>query len=329
MKIFFRFLTPMWMQLTSFIRCQANIKRDAIIGKYKRNVRELNLVDLSKKFEYILGPFRSNYKGLSIFSNYLKIRQIKFSFVKYLLLFLLSFGIKGAFAATINITSNTNWNAITTGTGPGGQPSSADDIVVSSNVVLTVNVPSGVCKSITLGQLGPNNNGDLTFNASSQITVSGVVLMADHGNRTNTITMTLGGKLICQGLSLGTSGTNSFTPGSGTIELSATNTLPSSVFTTFNNLTINGGATTTGVSITVTGTLTLTNGILTTTSTNLLTVTNTATTAISGGSTTAFINGPVRWSIGTSTYIFPVGNGSGNYLPFKLATTASASATAR
>ncbi len=70
--------------------------------------------------------------------------------------------------------------------------------------------------------------------------------------------------------------------------------------------------------------LTLTSGILTTTSTNLLSVTNTATTAISGGST-SFINGPVKWSIGTGTYIFPVGKSTGNYLPFTLTTSTASS----
>jgi CSLREA domain-containing protein len=64
---------------------------------------------------------------------------------------------------------------------------------------------------------------------------------------------------------------------------------------------------------------TLTNGTLTTT--NLLTVTNTATTAITGGSSTSYVNGPLGRilpaSLATgSTYSFPVGKGS--YNPFDL-----------
>jgi len=67
--------------------------------------------------------------------------------------------------------------------------------------------------------------------------------------------------------------------------------------------------------------LTLTNGTLTTTS-NLLTVNNTAIAAITGGSTTSFINGPVKWTLPSplatgSTYQFPVGSGS-TYMPFLL-----------
>jgi hypothetical protein len=81
--------------------------------------------------------------------------------------------------------------------------------------------------------------------------------------------------------------------------------------------------------------LTLTAGILNTSGANLLTLTNTSTTAISGGSTTSFINGPVRWtlpaSLGSgSTYNFPVGKGT-TYLPFSLVnpTTGTGSVTAQ
>jgi hypothetical protein len=77
--------------------------------------------------------------------------------------------------------------------------------------------------------------------------------------------------------------------------------------------------------------LILTNGILNTTATNLLSITNTASTAISGGSATSYINGPIKWSIpiiasGTAvTYNFPVGNST--YLPFSLINPTTSGAT--
>jgi len=91
---------------------------------------------------------------------------------------------------------------------------------------------------------------------------------------------------------------------------------------TYSNLTISGSGTKTmSGATTVTGTLTLTSGILSTTLTNLLSVTNTATSAISGGSATAYIDGPVKRTLPTltsgSTYFFPVGK-SGAYKPFSL-----------
>ena len=102
-----------------------------------------------------------------------------------------------------------------------------------------------------------------------------------------------------------------------------------------NNLIINNNN---GVSLSsptsVSGVLTLTNGILSTTSTNSLTITNTATNAITGGSSISFIDGPVIWNLPSGlgsgfTYNFPVGN-SNTYLPFSLVNpTTSAAATAQ
>ena len=93
---------------------------------------------------------------------------------------------------------------------------------------------------------------------------------------------------------------------------------------TFNNLIISNsaGATLSGA-VSVSGVLTLTSGIINTTLSNLLSLTNTATTAISGGSATAYINGPLKWALAQNlsnggTYNFQVGNTS--YLPFGLVT---------
>jgi len=92
---------------------------------------------------------------------------------------------------------------------------------------------------------------------------------------------------------------------------------------TYSNLVVSGSGTKTlSGGTTVTGVLTLTNGVLSTTTDNLLSITNTATSAITGGSATAFIDGPVKRTLPAnlasgSTYVFPVGK-SGNYKPFSL-----------
>lgn len=141
---------------------------------------------------------------------------------------------------TITISTNTSWRDISP------QPTSSTDIIVRNQATLTVDISTAVCKSITLGPNDPsvnNSNGNLSFNASSQVTVSGVVTFSNHNNRTNNINMTSGGRLICQGFAVGASGTNTFTPGTGTVELTANNTLPSTIVTTFNNLIISGGTT--------------------------------------------------------------------------------------
>jgi len=97
----------------------------------------------------------------------------------------------------------------------------------------------------------------------------------------------------------------------------------------FNNLTIDNSAGTSspstiasGATISVGGLLTMVNGILTTTSSNILRITNTAANAVGGGKTTSFINGPLKRSLPTlsassSIYSFPVGNGT-TYYPFSI-----------
>ncbi len=167
-------------------------------------------------------------------------------------------------AATIFITNSMNWSAITTGSGPGGQPDNTDDIFVERGQTLTVNVANGMSRTLRLGSnAGPRpGNGTLRFNNGAQVTVAGLVTVGD-GGRVGSIDMTNGGTLIAQGfvdVNLG-----SWRPGTGTVQLTATNTLPNSgAFDTFNNLIINGAGTTTTLDqdTTVSGTLTLASGIL-------------------------------------------------------------------
>jgi hypothetical protein len=97
--------------------------------------------------------------------------------------------------------------------------------------------------------------------------------------------------------------------------------LPSTV-SVLNNLTIN---TTNGVTLnaarTANGTFTLTNGILTTTA-NLLSIASAGT--ISGGSSTSYVDGPLRRTLpGSGPYTWPVGGSS--YLPFTLSAVSGSS----
>ncbi len=164
-----------------------------------------------------------------------------------------------SFAATINITTSNSWTLITTGTGPGGLPGSADVVNVQSGATLTVNTSTGVCASINVGGGGNNTNSILLFNSGSQITVSGILTLSGSGQRLGTVNMTSGGTLICAGFALGAN-PGTWTPGTGTIQLTATNTLPATVITSFNNLIITSSSiTTTGVAITVGGTFTIQN----------------------------------------------------------------------
>lgn len=97
-------------------------------------------------------------------------------------------------------------------------------------------------------------------------------------------------------------------------------------------LTVNktGGAT---VSLTaplnVSGTLTLTSGIVYTDATNILTITNTAAAGLSGGSTSSYIFGPLQRMfpaslVSGSTYTFPIGRT--DYNPFEMINPTTTSA---
>ncbi len=158
-----------------------------------------------------------------------------------------------------------------------------------------------------------------------------------------TLDLTAGTYTIGSGNSLALNGTvagsNTIT-GSNTSNLaiggSGTNLTLPAITAGLNNLSLNraNGAILSNAN-TVNGVLALTSGILTTTAANQLSLVNTATTAITGGSATSFINGPVVWSLPASlasgsTYNFAVGKGS-TYLPFALVnpTTSTGACTAQ
>ncbi|MBK7375305.1 MAG: autotransporter-associated beta strand repeat-containing protein [Chitinophagaceae bacterium] len=96
---------------------------------------------------------------------------------------------------------------------------------------------------------------------------------------------------------------------------------------TFSNLNINNSNGVTLLDdVIANNTLTLSSGILNgATNAKTVTVTNTSASAVSAGSSTRFVEGPLNWSLGTGTYIFPVGRGTGNYFPFTLALSAASS----
>ena len=177
--------------------------------------------------------------------------------------------------------------------------------------------------------LANNSSGTTSGNA---FVISGNYKASNKNGFSGTVSTTI--STSSTSLQLSSSTYNLISLGSSsTVEYAATTgTQTVSARSDYNNMTLSGGsAKTLGGASTVSGVLTLTNGILTTTSTNLLTMTNTANTAISGGSTTSFINGPITWTLGTAssgTYIVPVGGNSTYYpMAFTAGTISSGSPT--
>ncbi|MCC7332911.1 MAG: T9SS type A sorting domain-containing protein [Flavobacteriales bacterium] len=116
----------------------------------------------------------------------------------------------------------------------------------------------------------------------------------------NTSTVNYNGTMYSQTVASGGSGTGDV--------ISYKNLVFNNTHITVPQLTISGG------NLAVENQLTLTSGIVKTTSSNLLIMNNGTTT--SGGSSTSYIDGPIR-KIGTSAYTFHVGKG-GFYAPIKI-----------
>ncbi len=201
-------------------------------------------------------------------------------------------------------------------------------VIFTGNISSTTGAPgvtisglSGNAKAVYSGvtktYLGPTTiNSGATLQISSDQTLGNIVLntggtlIVDAGKTlTITGTWTGGGTIINNG-TIVLNGPSSF-PGSG------------STISAMTNLTVNSGVTL-DKALAVSGILTLTNGIATTTAVNLLSVSNTATAAITGYSSTGYIKGPLQRTLlnniaadGT-TYFFPVGDETSNYRPFEL-----------
>ncbi len=237
--------------------------------------------------------------------------------------------------------NNANWNSGTTwsttghgGASAGAFPVAGDIAIIGNNNTIHVNTNSA-CASLQLGSVTTNNLGAIDFTAANlTLTVSGNIQVGGAGNnnrtgtitfsntatitagsitlgnsggtpgRNNTIDMTSGGTLNVAGsIVVNTVTGNTWTPGAGLVQLTATNTLPATIFTSFNNLTINGGTTTLGVGIAVTGALNITSGTL---DANAKTNTVTGLATVSGGTylastATQTFNGGLTISGGTYT----------------------------
>jgi len=215
-----------------------------------------------------------------------------------------------------------------------------------SNASLTLNQYSGKTFTLTSGTVSGNvtlssetiqlNGGtmsaNLTLNGSSTQTISGTGTTSLAGlTVTNGIEVNLGGqtRTVVGNVALNNSAgkiTN------GTLRMAGTSAQSiggTSFVSTVANLQIdNSSGVTLNRPLGLTGTLTMTNGNLNTTATNILTA-----TATSGGSASSFVNGPLQiGQVGTATATYPknypVGDGS-VYRPFQITTGPNANTVQR
>ena len=226
---------------------------------------------------------------------------------------------------------------------------SSASLKMTSGIVFTVNgtitttsaANANPFSTVSTSNLVISNNGIINYNGGASIFTTALMTVNAGGIlniiSTNTVTLSaiaVSGKISINSTgstAISTSGTAPVYAAGSTLEYLNCTAIPENVKawpTTSEptNVIINSpnGVTITASRI-VSGTLTLTAGILTTTASTSLSVTNTASTGITGGSTSSFINGPVKWSLASGTaYNFPVGKG-GTYYPFAITPAGTAS----
>ena len=185
-----------------------------------------------------------------------------------------------------NIYNGTAWVAATAANGYPGQNSATSNVTILAGKTITLDVtPADAIASLQLGGTTTGSGaGAITFSSGTQLTVNGTVTLGSAAARTGTLTMTSGGTLFAQGFAVNAvTGNNIWTPGTGTVELTATNTLPASLLTSFNNLIINAGTTTLGEAISITSALTVASGSILNASTYIVSFANTGETATING----------------------------------------------
>jgi hypothetical protein len=138
------------------------------------------------------------------------------------------------------------------------------------------------------GAVYPNYNNNSTYTGSITVTSpSATAITFGSGNGTATLS------------------------GSAVQYMNATGSTPAPVFTRLVIANTGGGVTLNTTSINVSKNLTLTSGLLNTTTTRILTMLNASATAPGDALSTSYVNGPMRYqkqSSGTSTLNFPIGN---------------------
>src|ERR1043166_6112206 len=166
-----------------------------------------------------------------------------------------SLGVLSVQGAAISISTSQNWSAITSGSGPGGQPDSTDTITVNGTT-LTVDVTSGACASILLTG---SANATLAFANSSCVLVCAGSLTIS-GTKSYVLNMFSGGTLKIGGTFPPPSSTFAFTSGNGTIEYNSSGA-QTITGTTYNHLATSGSGTKSlGGVVTLNGNLTIGSG---------------------------------------------------------------------
>ncbi|MFC1873366.1 beta strand repeat-containing protein [Chloroflexota bacterium] len=158
-------------------------------------------------------------------------------------------------AAITSTGAGGNWSATTTWAG-GVVPGAADTVTITTGSPVTVDVANSACLTLLIG----TGNGDvtLTFNSGSVLTVSSTLTIGSNSNKKGTIIMASGGTMQL-GAGITIDGAGTWIPGTGTVDYNAAGgqTIDTTFFTAYNNLTLSGGDVKTTTGVTVNGILSM------------------------------------------------------------------------
>jgi hypothetical protein len=180
-------------------------------------------------------------------------------------------------------------------------PTDATPVVIPAAQTCVSNLPTIASGTVNSDDLTIASGATLTIASGATLNLSGN--LSNSGTLDNSGTINITGSWVNNGiLTSGAASSVVFNGTSASTQMSGTNT--------FNNLTINGSGLvlTLNNDATVGGTLTLTNGNITTGASRTLIVSNSNANAISGGGTSSYIKGRLQRAVaGANTYVFPVG----------------------
>ena len=105
-------------------------------------------------------------------------------------------------SATITVATNMNWSSLTGGSQSGGQPNSADTVIVNNNATLTIDATNDLCGFLQLGDsTNASAGGSIVFNPGSSLLVdngvfppSGILTIGVSGGGPGSINLSAGGR---------------------------------------------------------------------------------------------------------------------------------------
>jgi plastocyanin len=154
-----------------------------------------------------------------------------------------SFTVINAGPVTRTCAQSGNWSSSSTW---GGNPApvAGNNVIINGGFSVNVDVANAACLNLQVGgSTQGSGTGTLSFSTGSQLTVSGAVNIGpfNNNNTAGSLNMAAGGTLRCEGFTVNRLGT--WNAGSGTIEFTAPNTIPSDNSINFNKLIISAGTT--------------------------------------------------------------------------------------